>query len=216
MNPSLDLPNPDERLALTPAGVLQAFASAEPEPAHAIYQSVLATPVLPTFTEWSGRSAQHMQAMRDGLASGWLHLVARGLPAPDVRLHEGLSLVIASLSGMRRVALASNGGFCVAHFGWSLAESELLCGASADYAEFARRQRQRGWNAPSKLVSFHQDATMLMPSISYVPFWVDGVDYCLAIGGEPMLNNPALVELIWGIKAAGQRFTGPSSQGMPP
>ena len=48
---------------------------------------------------------------------------------------------------------------------------------------------------------------MLIPSVSFVPFWVDGVDYCLVLGGEPLTNNIALVELIWSIKSAAFRFT---------
>jgi hypothetical protein len=35
---------------------------------------------------------------------------------------------------------------------------------------------------------------------------VDGAGYWLVLGGEPLLNNPAMVELLWGIKAAGTRF----------
>jgi hypothetical protein len=30
--------------------------------------------------------------------------------------------------------------------------------------------------------------------------------YWLIVMGEPLLNNPALVELLWGIKQAGARF----------
>jgi hypothetical protein len=39
-----------------------------------------------------------------------------------------------------------------------------------------------------------------------VPFWVDGAGYWLIVMGEPLLNNPALLELIWAIKQAGSRF----------
>ncbi|NTV86779.1 MAG: hypothetical protein HGA21_08560, partial [Burkholderiaceae bacterium] len=41
----------------------------------------------------------------------------------------------------------------------------------------------------------------------FIPFWVDGAGYWLVLAGEPLLNNPALVELLWGIKEAGTRFT---------
>ena len=57
------------------------------------------------------------------------------------------------------------------------------------------------------MTSFHEDIAMLMPTTSFVPFWIDRTDYCLILGGEPLINNPALVELIWGIKAAGARFS---------
>jgi len=56
------------------------------------------------------------------------------------------------------------------------------------------------------MASFHEDIAMLMPTTSFVPFWVDGIDFCPVIAGEPLLNNPAFVELVWGIKASGARF----------
>jgi hypothetical protein len=56
------------------------------------------------------------------------------------------------------------------------------------------------------MASFHDDAAMLIPTVSFVPFWVDSVDYCLVLGGEPLINNPAFVELVWGIQASGRRF----------
>ena len=48
---------------------------------------------------------------------------------------------------------------------------------------------------------------MLMPSTSLVLFWVDGVSYWLILGGEPLINNTALVELVWGLRAAGAKFS---------
>ena len=46
-----------------------------------------------------------------------------------------------------------------------------------------------------------------MPSHAFLPFWVDEAGYWLIVMGEPLLNNPALVELFWGLKQAGTRFT---------
>lgn len=47
---------------------------------------------------------------------------------------------------------------------------------------------------------------MLMPTTTFMLFWVDGTGYWLIVGGEPLLNNRALVELIWGIRVAGTKF----------
>lgn len=38
----------------------------------------------------------------------------------------------------------------------------------------------------------HADPEFLLPRFSSVPFWVDGAGYWLLLGGEPLLNNPAL------------------------
>lgn len=202
------LPEPDDaRLALTPVGALFAFSLPEPDATRLALQSVLADQALPTTPQWLLQSPAHEPLLHHGMRQGWLHTVARNLLAPQVKLDDFLSHVIASLSGRRQAALASEGGFCVGQVGYSAEEAEALCAAAADFSEFARRQRNRGWQGASHMASFHEDIAMLMPSTSFIPFWVDGTDFCLVVGGEPLLNNPVFVELIWGIKASGARFT---------
>lgn len=194
------------RLTLTPAGVLHAFADHRPDDACLALQSILSQTTLPLESDWLSQGADRKELLELGLAQVWLQRVDRQLPAPDVRLDEFLSHVIRGLSGERKVALSSTGGFCIGHTGFELAQAEVLCAAAADHAEFMQRQRQRGWAVTSNMVAFHDDAAMLMPSTSFIPFWVDGVDYCLVIAGEPLINNPAFVELVWGIQVAGARF----------
>jgi hypothetical protein len=41
---------------------------------------------------------------------------------------------------------------------------------------------------------------------AFLLFWVDGTGYWLILMGEPLLNSPALVELLWSIKQADTRF----------
>ncbi len=86
-------------------------------------------------------------------------------------------------------------------------EADALSVAAADLGDFSTRQARRGWDgAATGFVSFHRDAEFLLPSVSFMPFWVDGTGYWLILGGEPLVNNPALVELFWGLKVAGTRF----------
>ncbi len=47
---------------------------------------------------------------------------------------------------------------------------------------------------------------MLLPTTTLMLFWVDGTGYWLILGCVPLLNNRALVELIWGIRTAGTKF----------
>ncbi|HMS26854.1 MAG TPA: hypothetical protein PKC80_05720 [Burkholderiaceae bacterium] len=193
-------------IALTPAGVLYAFSQQVPDATQAKLQSILASKSLPRVDVWLNQDADQASFLEGAHSAGWVQRVQRELSAPDVKLDEFLSHVIAGLSGERRVALASAGGFCIGHSGYSLEEAEALCVAAADFTEFAGRQRARGWQGASRMASFHEDVTMLMPTTSFVPFWVDGNDYCLVIAGEPLLNNPVFVELVWGIQTAGNRF----------
>ena len=90
--------------------------------------------------------------------------------------------------------------------GYSEQEAETLCVAAADFFEFAARQKQRGWTGTGRAVSFHEGIDMLLPTTTLMLFWVDGTGYWLILGGEPLLNNRALVELIWGIRTAGTKF----------
>ena len=47
---------------------------------------------------------------------------------------------------------------------------------------------------------------MLMPNTSIVFLWINKTGYFLIIEDEPLINNRAFVELVWGIKATGERF----------
>ena len=47
---------------------------------------------------------------------------------------------------------------------------------------------------------------MRLATTTQMRVWVDGTGYWLILGGERMLNNRALVELIWGIRTAGTKF----------
>ena len=47
---------------------------------------------------------------------------------------------------------------------------------------------------------------MLMPNTSFIFLWINNQGYWIIIEDEPLLNNRAFVELVWGIKATGERF----------
>jgi hypothetical protein len=131
------------------------------------------------------------------------------LQGPDAKLDDFLQHVIAGLSGERRVVLASDGGFCLGRAGLEQDEADVLSAAAADFGEYATRQARRGWLGASNFLAFHADREFLLPIYCFVPFWVDAAGYWLVILGDPLLNSPALVELMWGIKGAGTRFSNP-------
>lgn len=193
-------------LALTPKGALYAFSQPSPNQEQLALQTLLSEDTLLPLSTWIARRPENQALHATGIAQGWLQEIDRNLHAPNERLGDFLAHVIAGLSGDRKAALASSGGFCVGHTGYSHAEADALCVAAADFSEFVRRQRMRGWTEISGLASFHDDVAMLIPNVSFVPFWVDAVDYCLVLGSEPLTNNIAMVELIWSIKSSALRF----------
>lgn len=196
-----------EWFMLTPAGVLYAFARQQPDDTELALQALLAGERTLDAAGWAERAAAPSIA-EHAVAQGWVQLLQRPLQGPDAKLDDFLQHVIASLSGERRAVLASAEGFCLGRSGMEQDEADTLSAAAADYSEFAARQARRGWDGATRYVSFHRDPEFLLPSYSFLPFWVDGAGYWLVLGGEPLLNNPALVELLWGIKEAGTRFAG--------
>ncbi len=194
-------------LILTPAGVLQVFARKEPDDAELALQGLLAGERTLDAVDWVGKYALAPTVMSSAIARGWVQVLQRPLQGPDAKLDDFLQHVIASLSGERRAVLASEGGFCLGRTGMDQDEADTLSAAAAEYADFAQRQARRGWDGATRYVSFHSDPEFLLPNYSFIPFWVDGAGYCLVLAGEPLLNNPSLVELLWGIKEAGTRFS---------
>ena len=202
--------NASEWFMLTPSGALHAFAQQQPGETELALQALLAGERALDAAGWAERAGVAPAITAQALAQGWVQVLQRPLQGPDAKLDDFLQHVIASLSGERRAVLASEGGFCLGRTGVDQDEADTLSAAAADYSEFASRQARRGWEGAARYVSFHTDPEFLLPSHSFVPFWVDGAGYWLVILGEPLLNNPALVELMWGIKEAGTRFSAPT------
>lgn len=195
-----------EWFTLTPAGALHAFARKAPDESALALQALLAGEWTLDMVDWTRAHAQAPAVLSSAVAKGWVQPLRRPVQSPKARLDDFLPQVIASLSGECRAVLASEGGFCLGRAGMAQEQAEVVSAAAADYSEFAARQARRGWDGATRCVAFHGDAPFLLPSCSFVPFWVDGAGYWLIVMGEPRLNNPALVELFWALKQAGSRF----------
>jgi len=195
-----------EWFTLTPAGVLRAFGQHKVDDVANQLQVLLAGDRTLDEVGWSAKAGLDGPGMADLEAQGWVQRLQRPLQGPDAKLDDFLQYVIAGLSSERRVVLASDGGFCLGRSGFEQDEADVLSAAAADFGDFAARQARRGWSGASSYISFHADPEFLLPSFSFVPFWVDDAGYWLVIAGEPLLNSPAMVELLWGIKEAGTRF----------
>lgn len=196
-------------MSLTPEGAFKAFAQKQPDAVDLALQALVGGENTLECAAWETMHANLPAIADQALEQGWVERLPRALQGPDAKLDDFLNHVIASLSGERRAVLASDSGFCLGYAGVEHDQAEALSAAAADFSEFAARQTRRGWAGANRYVSFHGDSAMLLPSYSFLPFWVDEVGYWLVIMGEPLLNNQALVELMWGIKLAGTRFKAP-------
>lgn len=196
----------DTWLMLTPQGVLHAFADADPNAEQCALQRLVCAHQALTQAQWAEGLEDPVALLERLRAQGWVHVLHRSVPGPDVRLDDFARHVIAPLSGERRAVLASDGGFCLGLVGVAQDEADALSVAAADLSAFARRQSARGWRGAERYVSFFSDGQLLLPDWSFVPFWVDGSGYWLLVAGEPLLNNLAMVELVWSIRLAAHRF----------
>ena len=196
----------DPYLMLSPAGALYAFAQRQPDEAAAHLQTLMSQGAALRRSAWLQQNPAHRVLLARAQHEGWVQESERELHAPDTNLDNYLPHAIAGLSGNRTAALASDDGFCLARVGYSQDEADTLCAAAADFFGFVARQQARGWAGSGRAVSFFESIEMLLPTTSIALFWVDGTGYWLIIGGEPLLNHTALVELIWGIRQAGAKF----------
>ena len=196
----------DPYLMLSPAGALYAFAQRQPDEVAAQLQTLMLQGQAQRRSSWLAQNPAHRVLLARALHEGWVQECERELQAPDTNLDNYLPHAIAGLSGNRTAALASDDGFCLARVGYSQDEADTLCVAAADFFSFVARQQARGWAGSGRAVSFFESIDMLLPTTSFTLFWVDGTGYWLIIGGEPLLNHTALVELIWGIRQAGAKF----------
>lgn len=197
--------NEDKYVILTPAGVLYSFSAEKPNEQQASLQAMLPAEILLSAKQWAERYSDLW--LQDFIQEGWVELIDNQITSPHVQLDSFLPYVAASLSGSRRAAIASDEGFCLARIGFSQAEADTLCVAAADFYGFMTRQRQRGWGVDGQAISFFNNIDMLMPKTSFAFLWVNGTGYWLVLEDEPLLNNRAFVEMIWGIKATGERFS---------
>lgn len=205
-------------LSLTPQGVLHAFSSLTPSAEQLALQTLLRGAETQNMTDWLATVDLNSQEPEQepvlepesllalALDKKWIELTSSAVQAPDTRLGDFIEYVIAPLSGNRRVVLSSDSGFVLGYVGVEEQDAEVLSAAAAEFGDYAQRQSQRGFGAAGRYVSFFSDPLLLLPDWSLVPFWVDGNGYWLAIGQEPLLNNQALVELVWGICIAAERF----------
>ena len=194
----------NDYLILTPAGVLHAFSYIEANEKQQALQALLPSQHVSTANDWVQRYGAIW--LKQFIDEGWVEIIDKRLIAPTVSLDTFLPYVVASLSGKRRAAIGSHEGFCLARIGFTQKEADIVCVVAADFVEFLKRQQQRGWFVEGQGISFLSNIDMIMPTTTFIFLWINEAGYWLILEGEPLLNNRAFVELVWGLKVAGERF----------
>lgn len=191
-------------LILTPAGVFDAFLYVKPDKKALALQALLSKRTSPKKSDWLERYGHQLYS--ELLENGLIEELAEPSVAPDMALDAFLPHVVASLSGSRRAAIASNEGFCLAKIGYSQEEADRLCAAAADFLDFVVRQEQRGLSLSGRALSLFNQVDLLLPEVSFVFLWIDDTGYVLILDDEPLVNSRAFVELVWAIKTSRLKF----------
>ena len=141
-------------MTLTPADVFQAFSQQQPTAMQLALQALLSHRETMLVADWL---KEYPELWLEGfMEQGFIEKLSNFLPAPNLPLDQFLPYVVASLSGKRRAAIASDEGFCLARIGYSQEEADMLSVAAADFSGFILRQQQRGWAVDSRAISFFQ------------------------------------------------------------
>lgn len=196
--------SPDTLLCLTPIGTFHAHIHTQrtPDAERAALQLLMPNGPLLSTKEWLAHPDVDEELLAKARQNHWIETVSYTVLPPEAQMDYYLPYAIAGLSAQRMAVLASEDGFCLARAGYPVAESDALAAMAADLSDFMQRQRHRGWYGAGNSIAFHDDMNMLLPSTSLYLLWVDSVGYWLILGGEPLLNNRALVDVVWRLHVA--------------
>ncbi len=191
----------------TPAGAYYAVANPEMNPERRLLLHLMAGPAsqrgtVAALAAWSGQPSQQeaLAVAYRAQERGWLE----GFRSPQGPTPGPLEPIAArcllALSSTGHGLLSDAQGFCVASQGFDDAASEFLAAVSADIASM--HQRHARYLADASGTSTGAWALVDMAGNSRVGFWplfVGEHRFVLALGGLPILNHPAIVEIVWAL-----------------
>lgn len=120
--------------------------------------------------------------------------------APTGPLDSILPKILGDLAGDGKALLADSQGFYVASHGYHHETAEELSALSADLGNL----HQRHLDLLSRNMSLHSSAWGLIDAggtseVGFWPLYIGSQRFVLVLGGEPNMNRPELVDLIWAL-----------------
>lgn len=212
-------------LCPTPAGAYHAVVGAMPEAERRWLLALMSLDSSPplhaeTLRRLAGAAQGEVfellqRLQRLGLVQG----LPEALRIADQPLQAALSGLLARLAGEREGLLADDQGFCLAAHGLPQEQAEELAALAAELCKL----RQRYASLLAERLPRQADAWALVGAGGYsdLGFWplrVGAQCFVLALGGRPVLNQQAIVELIWRLVhryGAGERQAAPAHGGLP-
>jgi hypothetical protein len=192
-------------LSPTPAGAYYCVSGESDTPSRNLLQVLMQKRLPPALSvhalqSWTGiDDDEEILALLYRMQSlGWLEGQKHQQSAPDGSLEDVLPDLLADLSDSGKVLLADEQGFYLCSQGFPHETAEELSALSADLSSLYQRHQGLLQNN----LSLETSAWALVDAagngqIGFWPLWVGTHRFVLVIKGVPLLNQPALMKLIW-------------------
>lgn len=195
------------RAEVTPAGAYHATSGCGDEPARRLLLGMLAEPRTPEISPeracvWSGLAdGRDALALLDRMQSlGWIAPAAEARAVPRLHMERDVPALLAQLSGEGRTLLADADGLQLASCGFASADVERIAALAAELAGvFERHQGLLRGNLQLRAGGLAVVDAAGNSQLGLWPLAMHGASFLLVIGGPPLFNRPAFVDLVWGL-----------------
>lgn len=195
----------DYYLLPTPAGAFFAASSPQPDPMRKLLLALMNEPVTPA-TDLSRLGTligeENEDSMLDLLHQAqtlaWIQGFAEPRSVPTHKIAEQLEFRLAPLSAIKKGLLVDWNGFAFASHGIDDENAAALSALTTDIAAVERRHAERLHNTLG--ISSQGWAAVDAYGASRIgawPLFISSHRFMIVLQGEPRLNQPEFVELIW-------------------
>jgi hypothetical protein len=191
----------------TPGGAYYAVAGPGDEPYRRLLKALLQLNQTPALTidglrQWSGvgDDEKAMNVLHHLQGLGWVEGLEQPSDAPAGALEDLLPELLTGLSISGKALLADDQGFYVAARGFPHEAAEELSALSADIASLhERHKRLLANNLGLSTAAWGLVDAAGNSQVGFWPLFVGASRFVLVLGGVPRMNQPALLQLIWGL-----------------
>lgn len=189
----------------TPAGAYFCVSGDDDVPARKVLRELLKQTMSSALSvdelkQWSGLDAEDdaLALLYRMQSLGWLNGNEQQQAAPGGGLENVLPEILSGLSDSGKVLLADEQGFYLSSQGFPHETAEELSALSADlFSLYGRHQGLLKNNLGLETSAWAVVDAAGNGQIGFWPLWVGKHRFVLVIKGIALLNQPALMELIW-------------------
>lgn len=195
----------DVYLSATPAGAYYCVSGESDTPSRNLLRVLMQKTLAPVLNIDNVQSLTGIDDDKQALALlyrmqtlGWLEGQDYQQSVPEGSLEEALPDLLVGLSDSEKVLLADEQGFYLCSQGFPHETAEELSALSADFSSlYQRHQGLLKNNLNLETGAWAMVDAAGNGQIGFWPLWIGKHRFVLVIKGVPLLNQPALMKLIW-------------------